>query len=89
MDRGAWWAIVHGVPKSRAQLSNQHITHFGPDLTETSCLDLNEASTLGDANTLRKKKEVFPFEASTFSFTSSYSARALTFITSLLNSILL
>ena len=24
MDRGAWWAIVHGVAKSRTQLSNQH-----------------------------------------------------------------
>ena len=22
MDRGAWWAIVHGVPKSQTQLSN-------------------------------------------------------------------
>ena len=22
MDRGAWWAAVHGIPKSRAQLSN-------------------------------------------------------------------
>ena len=22
MDRGAWWAIVHGVAKGRTQLSN-------------------------------------------------------------------
>ena len=22
MDRGAWWAIVHGVAKSQTQLSN-------------------------------------------------------------------
>ena len=22
MDRGAWWATVHGVPKSRTRLSN-------------------------------------------------------------------
>jgi len=22
MDRGAWWATVHGVAKSRTQLSN-------------------------------------------------------------------
>ena len=22
MDRGAWWASVHGVPKSRTQLSD-------------------------------------------------------------------
>ena len=24
MDRGAWWAIVHGVAKSQTQLSNHH-----------------------------------------------------------------
>ena len=24
MDKGAWWAIVHGVTKSRTQLSDQH-----------------------------------------------------------------
>ena len=29
MDRGAWWAAVHGVPKSRTQLSNFTFTfHF-------------------------------------------------------------
>ena len=27
MDRGAWWATVHGVPKSRTQLSDCH-THM-------------------------------------------------------------
>ena len=27
MDRGAWWAKVHGVTKSQTQLSNQHF-HF-------------------------------------------------------------
>ena len=26
MDRGAWWAVAHGVPKSRTQLSDSH-TH--------------------------------------------------------------
>ena len=25
MDRGAWWATVHGVRKSWIQLSNKHI----------------------------------------------------------------
>ena len=24
MDRGAWWAIVHGVIKNQTQLSNQY-----------------------------------------------------------------
>ena len=27
MDRGAWWAIVHGVVKSQTRLSTQHGTH--------------------------------------------------------------
>ena len=27
MDRGAWWATVHGVPKSQTQLSKYHF-HF-------------------------------------------------------------
>ena len=28
MDRGAWWAIVHGVAKSRTRLSDYHQTVF-------------------------------------------------------------
>ena len=30
MDRGAWWAAVHGVTKSQTRLSDgaQHITGF-------------------------------------------------------------
>ena len=28
MDRGAWLATVHGVSKSRTQLSNFHLFHF-------------------------------------------------------------
>ena len=27
MDRGTWWATVHGVTKSQAQLSNQERQH--------------------------------------------------------------
>ena len=30
MDRGAWWATVHGVTKSRAQLSN--LTYYVPGI---------------------------------------------------------
>ena len=28
MDRGAWWATVHGVVKSPAHLSNQHLLTY-------------------------------------------------------------
>ena len=31
MDRGAWWATVHGVPKSQTQLS-AHIPHADEDV---------------------------------------------------------
>ena len=27
MDRGAWWAIVHGVAKSQTQLNDFHLLH--------------------------------------------------------------
>ena len=29
MDRGAWWAIVHGVPKSQTGLSRQQVNLEG------------------------------------------------------------
>ena len=35
-DRGAWQAIVHGVPKSRACLSNRTTTIIGKILREIS-----------------------------------------------------
>ena len=38
MDRGAWWAIVHGVAKSQTQLS----THEGPHIyTQTHSKENN------------------------------------------------
>ena len=39
MDRGAWWATVHGVAKSRAQLSNRHFHfHYGGGDPQVSSL---------------------------------------------------
>ena len=35
LDRGAWWATVHGFAKSRTRLSNQVHTHTH---THTQCL---------------------------------------------------
>ena len=34
MDGGAWWAIVHGVEKSRTQLSNFTSLHAGSQREE-------------------------------------------------------
>ena len=28
MDRGVWWAVVHGVAKSRARLSDEHLLTY-------------------------------------------------------------
>ena len=33
MDRGAWWATVHGVAKSWIQLSDKHF-HFSPRIQQ-------------------------------------------------------
>ena len=32
MDRGAWWAIVHGVPKSQTRLSDFASLHSLPSI---------------------------------------------------------
>ena len=37
MDRGAWWATVHGVAKSRTQLSDQVHTHVYTSLSFIQC----------------------------------------------------
>ena len=35
MDRGAWCTIDHGVPKSRAQLRDEHFRYFNQSLHTT------------------------------------------------------
>ena len=43
-DRGAWWASVHGVAKSRTQLNDQHSTRR--DLRRAvACPHLSSSST--------------------------------------------
>ena len=44
MDRGAWWATVHGVTKSRTQQNNFNLTFFCfIDYAEAfDCVDHNE-----------------------------------------------
>ena len=37
MDGGAWWATVHGVTKSRTQLSNFTSLH-GKEMRKSKCL---------------------------------------------------
>ena len=36
MDRGAWWPTVHGVAKSRTQLSADAMTRRGSAVTQGS-----------------------------------------------------
>ena len=36
MDRGAWWATVHGIAKSRTCLSNPAHTHIHINSTQTT-----------------------------------------------------
>ena len=51
MDRGAWWAIVHGVANSRTQLSN---------FTFTETLTTNQAvlEAVDTANTPIQRKDI-------------------------------
>ena len=49
MDRGAWWAAVHGVVKSRARLSNFTFIFMTPVKEKGKCISGN--------NQLLKKKE--------------------------------
>ena len=48
MDRGAWWAPVHGVPKSQTQLSDYHsLSHSAGRrlrLLETQSLETSQES---------------------------------------------
>ena len=44
MDRGAWWAIVHGVPKSWTHLSMQAYTHARADTVPKLPLGLDAVS---------------------------------------------
>ena len=39
MDRGAWWATVHGVAESQTQLINQHTTTLPLDKLGESALN--------------------------------------------------
>ena len=49
MGRGAWWATVHGVTKSWAQLSGSH-THF--NLGTSPSATLYQAQALDRAQSL-------------------------------------
>ena len=51
IDRGAWWATVHGVTNSRTQLS----THAPSDTYDSSCKSVSEkqATWLKNGQTIR------------------------------------
>ena len=42
MDGGAWWATVHGVAKSRTQLSDFTFSRFLKKGNITNCLNKND-----------------------------------------------
>ena len=53
MDRGAWWATVHGVAKSQTQLSMHTHTHLRPVVSREIS---REACTI---NLINEKKFIF------------------------------
>ena len=57
MDRGAWWATIHGVTKSRTRLSDFTSLHYTvltswwPDAcVQISCHSLSHAQLVGRAD---------------------------------------
>ena len=40
MDRGAWWATVHGVTESQTGLSDKHLTSYSAGATLSTYLPL-------------------------------------------------
>ena len=55
MDRGGWWALVHGAAKSQTQLSNSTHTHTGK-LNKDQSLHLAEKCS--SSNELRWRGRV-------------------------------
>ena len=56
MDRGAWWAAVHGVTKSRARLSDQHL-HICVLIADPHCYTAETNGGGGKKKTKRKATE--------------------------------
>jgi len=67
MDGGAWWATVHGVAKSRTQLSDFTHTHIRPnddpfqeDLFQLAATSRNAAASEEWRNSFRRNKKIGP-----------------------------
>ena len=45
MDRGAWWAPVHGVTKSQRRLSDFHLMLMCPRISQSLCSYLSPSSS--------------------------------------------
>ena len=60
MDGGAWWAVVHGVAKSRTRLSDFTSLHLHPDPTNSYVkvpLDLEPPIPWKAINKFKKKEK--------------------------------
>ena len=58
MDRGAWWAAVHGAAKSRTRLSNWHF----PDILPTCPTDQNKQTKKEHFNLVIKHSRIDAFK---------------------------
>ena len=58
MDRGAWWATVHGATKSRTLLCDRHFHFQAPVGTRKSARDENLENQQDRASFLTECKEM-------------------------------
>ena len=58
MDKGAWWAAVHGVAKSQTQLSNEHIAYaslVAQTVKRLPAMQETQVRSLGQEDPLEKE----------------------------------
>ena len=61
MDKGAWWAAVHGVAKSQTQLSNEHIAYaslVAQTVKRLPAMQETQVRSLGQEDPLEKEMAI-------------------------------
>ena len=55
MDRGAWWAIIHGVTESRTHLT-MHTLHTSVPLSKRELIKADKTATPSKKKKMQKRK---------------------------------
>ena len=63
MDRGAWWATVHGVTQSQTQLSDLACTHASPKIGASLLLQLSFVVKRSDVLWVYRETDLWSYRA--------------------------